>query len=351
MNRLESALYKSKKASLYSLSAVLVLAAVAMAFKPGTASAGSLSSVMVRFDRLQASTATTGTVCAKPSATGPTEASVQVVFPTGYTLGVAGTFTVNTTTTTWPSGGAAWPGIGTATNVTSQTVTFPSGDLTSTTTLYCFNWSNTTAVTVKGSASSNNTGSVTTQTSTPTVIDTGSYSTQSVSGDQVTVNATVPQSFSFALANPTDNLGSLSTGSVATSPTPATVTINTNAATGWQVWAQDLNTGLKSTAANHTISQTAAGNASTITAGSENTNLGVTQTQTGGTGTITLGNYDGTTAAHGGGLDPTLRAIATSNGTANNAVLSLKNNVGIAATTQAASDYTDTITVVGAGLF
>lgn len=351
MSRLTNSEQNFKKTGFYSLSVLLALSAMVFGLKPGVVHAGTLSSVMVRFDRLQISQATTGTVCAKPSASGPTEASVQVVFPAGYTLGVAGTFTVNTTSLSWPAGGTAWPGVATATNVTSQTVTFPSGDLTSASTLYCFNWTNTAAVQVKSSASSSNSGSVTTRDSVLATIDTATYSTQSVTGDQITVTASVPQSFSFALTGTTDALGSLVTGSVNTSPSPSTVTVNTNSAAGWYVWAQTFNSGLKSVSTNHTIAQTTAGSASTITAGSENANFGLTSSQTGGTGTISLGNYDGTIAAHGGGLDTTLRAVATSNGTANGATLTLKNNVGIATTTQAASDYTDVITVVGAGMF
>ena len=102
-----------------------------------------LGQASVRFDRMQISTATTGTVCAKPTTTA-TEADVQVTFPTGYTLGTAANFTVNTTNTAWPTGGTAWPSIATATNVTGQVVTFPSGDLT-VGTLYCFNWANSAA--------------------------------------------------------------------------------------------------------------------------------------------------------------------------------------------------------------
>src|SRR6266576_2210770 len=104
-------------------------------------SAATLTQTFVRFDRMATSTQTTGTVCAKPATTA-TEADVQVVFPTGYTLGTAGNFTVSTTNLSWPSGGTAWLGINTATNVTSQTVTFPSTDLV-VGTLYCFNWINT----------------------------------------------------------------------------------------------------------------------------------------------------------------------------------------------------------------
>ncbi|MEJ0073528.1 MAG: hypothetical protein WDN27_05655 [Candidatus Saccharibacteria bacterium] len=40
-----------------------------------------------------------------------------------------------------------------------------------------------------------------------------------------------------------------------------------------------------------------------------------------------------------------------STGTANNAVVTLTNNVNVVGSTPAATDYTDTITVVGAGLF
>ena len=312
--------------------------------------AGTLSQVFVRFDRMQTSTATTGTVCANPATTG-TEASVLVVFPTGYTLGTAANFTVNTTNLAWPTGGTAWPGIGTATNVTSQTVTFPSTDLT-VGTLYCFNWINSAAVTVTSSTSSSNSGTVTTQTSAPATIDSSTYNTASVSSDQITVTATVPSTFSFALSGTTDALGTLGTGSVSTSPTPRTATVNTNAKNGWLVWAKDANTGLTSTSASATIASTTPGTNSTLSAGTAGYNTGITSTQTSGSGTITVAApFVGTSTGQGGGLDTTLRQLASSNGTANNAVLTIKNNAAISATTAAASDYTDTITVVGAGLF
>jgi hypothetical protein len=187
------------------------------------AHAASLTEVVVRFDRMKVSTATTGTVCAKPASTA-TEADVQVVFPTGYTLGAAGTFTVNTTNTAWPSGASAWPSIATASSVSSQTVTFASGDLAAGT-LYCFNWDNSAAVTVKSSATSSNTGTVTTRTSVPANIDTESYATASINDDQIVVTATVPSVFSFALSGNTDALGTLSTSAVTSSPTPRTATV------------------------------------------------------------------------------------------------------------------------------
>lgn len=316
---------------------------------PG-AHAAALTDTFVRFDRMQTSTATTGTVCAKPATTA-TEASVVVTFPPGYTLGTAANFTTSVTNLAWPSTGTAWLGIGTATNVTGQAVTFPSTDLT-VGTLYCFNWTNTAAVTVSASPTSSNVGSVATQTSTPTTIDTGSFSTASVSSDQIAVSATVPSTFQFALSGTTDNLGTLTSGSVSVSPTPRTATVTTNARNGWQVWAKDLNTGLTSTSASSTIASTTPGTNSTLSPGTAGYNTGITTSQVGGTGTITVAApFVGGSTGKGGGLDTGLRSLASSGGTADTAVLTLTNNVAISNTTPPASDYADTITVVGAGLF
>jgi len=328
--------------------AVTILSAVLINLS--NASAASLTQTFVRFDRMKISTATTGTVCAKAATVG-TETTVKVTFPTGYTVSsTVGNWTVNTTNLAWPATGTAWPSIGTATLVSGQDVTFPSGDLV-VGTLYCFNWTNTAALTVKSSATSSNSGAVTTQAAGPVTIDTANFSTASIADDQIVVSATVPQTFSFALSGNTDALGSLSTGSVTSSPTPRTATVNTNAKNGWYVWARDSSTGLNSTSASATIASTTPGTNSTLSAGTEGYNTGVTQSQTSGSGTITVAVPFVGGASQGGGLDTTLRTIASSNGTANNAVLTLTNNVAISPTTASATDYADTITVVGAGLF
>lgn len=341
----------NRKITLHSAAAVLAFSVAIPIITSNLASAAPLGQVEVRFDRMKISTATTGTVCANPATTA-TEASVDVTFPTGYTVsGTAGDHTVSTTNTAWPSGATAWPSIATATAVSGQTVTFPSGDLTAGT-LYCFNWTSTTAITVKSSATSNNSGTVTTRTSAPADIDTGTYNTASITDDQIVVTATVPSVFSFALSGNTDALGTLGTGAVTTSPTPRTATVNTNAKNGWQVWARDSSTGLASASASSTISSTTPGTNSTLVAGTTGYNTGITQTQGGGTGTITVAApFVGTAAGQGGGLDTTLRTLATSTGTADTAVLTIKNNVAISPTVPAAADYTDTITVIGAGLF
>jgi hypothetical protein len=340
-----------KKSHLLMAVAFLMSFVVSQLITSNAFASGTFTQVLVRFDRIQKSTATTGTVCANPTTT-DTEATVKVTFPASYTLGAAGTFTVSTTNLAWPSGGTAWPSIATASSVTGQVVTFTSGDLT-VGTLYCFNWTNSAAVTTQSSAASTNTGTVETYNGSSALVDSAAYITPTLNADQIAVTASVPQAFSFALSGTTDALGSLSSGSVTSSPTPRTVTIDTNAKNGWQVWAKDLNSGLKSaTAGNHVIPSYTPGTNHTITTAAENYNTGVTSGQTSGPGTITIDTaFVGGSSGKGGGLDSSLRSLATSNGTAQAAVLTLTNNATIIGTTPAATDYTDTITVTGAGLF
>ncbi|MEO6761589.1 MAG: hypothetical protein ABI220_04420 [Candidatus Saccharimonadales bacterium] len=332
-----------------------MLAALVLAVSP--TSAASLNKSFVRFDRMKVNTATTGTVCATPTTLASVEGKVAVTFPTGYTVSpTAGNWVTSTTNLAWPTVSgyttAAWPGIGTATVVAAQVVTFPSGDLTSATTLYCFNWTNTAAVSISATASSSNSGLITTQLAAGTAIDSSNFATASITDDQILVTASVAQTFSFAISGNTDSLGNLSTAAVSTSPTPRTATINTNAKNGWNVWANDSSTGLKSVSAAATIDSTTPGTNSTLAAGTEGYNTGVTSAQAGGSGTLTVAPaFVGGSAGKGGGLNLSLANVASSNGTANNAVLTLTNNASIGSLTAAATDYADTITVVGAGLF
>lgn len=154
--------------------------------------AANLTQALLRLDRLAASTQTGGMVCAEPS-TAATEGQVAVTFPSG--------FTVNTTDSNWTvstsnilSGASAWPGIGTATSVLSQTVTFPSSDL-AVGTMYCFNFASANTLTT-GSVG-DKTGVIATLTGGGTTIDTRTYGVTVNNNDQLTVTATVA-------ANPTD---------------------------------------------------------------------------------------------------------------------------------------------------
>jgi hypothetical protein len=120
------------------------------------AQADSFGRAYVRFDHLTGTTLTGGRVCAMPSAAqlAQTETKVIVNFPTtaatDYVVnGTASNWTVDTTFESGFLGAnvAVWPGIGTATNVTGKAVTFPSTNLSSSTTLYCFNFRNTNSST------------------------------------------------------------------------------------------------------------------------------------------------------------------------------------------------------------
>jgi hypothetical protein len=202
-------------------------------------------------------------------------------------------------------------------------------------------------VQVTATPGSTNTGTVTTRDNVPATIDTASYVTSSINADQITVSATVPQSFSFALGGTSDSLGTLSSGSVSQS-SGVTATVNTNAKNGFRIWARDANAGLSSASASKTI-PAAAG---PLSAGTEGYAFGVTVTQTSGSGTpAASGAFAGGVAGTGGALATTLAEVASSAGTANNAVFTLRTNAAISGITPAATDYTDIITVIGAGLF
>lgn len=308
----------------------------------------------VRPDRLKAATPTTGLICAKPNTTA-TEADVQVVFPTGFTIGLAATFTVNTADIP-PAPAAAWPGIGTATNVTDQTVTFPSTDLT-VGTLYCFNWINTAAVTTS-SAGNDKAGTITTRTGAAATIDASSYALSIVSNDQIVVSAVVPPLFTFSLSGNTDSFTSnLSTAITSTSG--RTVTIATNAENGWVAWVKSANAALSSAATSSTIDT--AGTVDDTPSDLDSVTgyvLDVDITTDSGTGSGVVqqnagygDEYAGADATQGGTLSTTFQPIAEATGTSDGDILTLIERAKITAVQPAATDYTDTLTVVAAGRF
>lgn len=340
--------------SILNLAAIVAVSAVQVVLFALPAKAGNFEQIYVRLDRLAASTTTGGTVCAQADTVG-TEADVQVVFPTGFTVNTtASNWTV--TTTNLPSGATAWPSIATATAVSGQTVTFPSGDLV-VSTLYCFNFSGTSTLT-NATAGDDKTGTITTRTSGPATIDSSSYALSIVSDDQIVVTATVPATFSFALSGNTDTFtGNLSTTTTSTSG--RTVTIATNAASGWVAWVKSANAALNSASTGASIATAGSvDNAPTDLASSTGYVLDVNVTSDSGTGTGTVSQasnygaeYNGTNTTSGGTLSTTFQPIAASDGTTDGDVLTLIERAKISAVQAAATDYTDTLTVVAAGRF
>ena len=175
---------------------IFVCLLVGLFLLPVRVSAGLLSQSFVRLDRLQSHTTTGGVICAQPGTNG-VESSVAITFPPSYS--------VNTNHSNWtvstsdiPSGSTAWPGIGTATSVFGQTVTFPSGDL-GLGVLYCFDFSGTNTLTNPASGADLN-GTLSTN------LDASTVAFSSSSNDQLSVTATVPANssdFSSAIISPT----------------------------------------------------------------------------------------------------------------------------------------------------
>ncbi len=328
-------------------------------------SAANFQQLYVRLDRLHASVATTGLICANPGTTSAANVDVQITFPTGFTVGTAGNWAVSTGTL--PPGATAWPGIGAATpTVLTQTVTFTyaANQTLTAGTLYCFTWTNTAALTT-GTAGNDKTGTITSRTSGLTTIDSTSYALSLVSNDQIVITATVPATFSFALSGNSDTFtGNLSTTTVSTSG--QTVSISTNAQDGWIAWVKSLNAGLNSAGTGASIASAGSyDDAPTDLASTTGYVLDVDITTDSGTGTGTVSQsagtgaagdgygaeYNGTNATSGGTLTTSFQPIAASDGTTGGDVLTLIERAKISAVQAAATDYTDTLTIVAAGRF
>lgn len=349
---------------------VAILGMIGAALMPSVSSvdAAGFAQASVRLDRLSTTATTGGRVCAKPSAAAlsSTEGKVLVTFPTGFTVNsTASNWTV--TTTGLDSGQTAWPGIGTATAVSGQTVTFASGDLSSSSTLYCFNFASSSTLTTPGSTGNNLSGTIETQTAGSTQVDTAQYALSIISNDQIVVSASVGATFTFALSGNTDSFGGNLDPAQVNSTTGRTATMTTNAAQGWILWAKSANGAsgdatkgaLKSTSANRTIPLTnakALGSASAVfSAGTEDYGLAaILQTDAAGGGTVSIDaaySSNGSDSKAGVLGTGSFRPVASADGTSAGDVVTLKELATITNGTPAATDYTDTITLVAAGQF
>jgi len=346
------------------ISLALIASGVASLVDLGQAYAGSMTETIVRLDRLSYSTAVGGRVCAKASSTA-TEAKVAVTFPTA----AATDYVLSATLSAWSATGvadaalsaSAWPGLSatSATTVSGHTVTWASGDLTAGT-LYCFQFAG--GLTTANNNTESSPGNVQTQDAGSAAIDTGNYSIGLGSGgsDQVALTgATVPPTFTFALSGTTDSFPSNLKLNQWTATSGRNITITTNAANGYIVWAKDAqNNGnigsLKSATANSYITTASAvGSAAhTYSVGAADYGLAA-QVTTNGSGTAaptSAYNYNAGTTI--GVLDPVnFQRVATATTPTASDVINVVEKASAATTTKAANDYADTITFVGAGYF
>ena len=341
------------------------------------------SQLMVRFDRMEADTATGGTVCATPATTG-TEASVKVTMPTQLT----GTdYTVNSTAANWtvsttnlpqvpvPSAGTytlttatAWPGINTATAVTGKVVTFPSSDLTVGTT-YCFNFSGTNTLTNGDAGYLKVSGKVDTYDAGAVNINESEYATSIITNDQITVTAIVPPNFQFSLDGNTDAFATdLSTSSIVYTG-GRSFSVITNAKGGWIAWVKDSAQGLHSSSAAYTIPTIGivGGAPATLTPDGSHEGYGMTAAVTtqGSPGCTVAVDASYTpagpssptpftstvTGGFSANFQPVTECTGTAPATSNGDTVKMVEAAVIAGGTPAGSDYADIITVVGAGNF
>lgn len=330
---------------------VLILVMLAPLAFVERAQAASLQQVMLRLDRLSASATTGGTVCVKTAVIDVIESDVVVTFPASFGVNATAA-NWDTTTTNLPSGATAWSITNAeASNVSGQAVTFLSPNLTADT-LYCFNFVGTSTLT-NNSAGDNQTGTVATGGNS------SGYALSIISNDQIVVSATVPATFSFALSGNTDSFTTNLSSSAVVSTSGRTVTIGTNAASGWIAWVKSANAALNSVSTGAAIAT-----AGTVNNTPDNLNpttgylldVDITTDNATGTGTVTQAanygaEYAGTTVEEGGTLSTTFQPIAASDGTTAGDVLTLTERAFITAVQAAATDYTDTLTVVGAGRF
>lgn len=144
----------------------------------------------LRLNSLKVSAPLSGTVCAKPSSPGSgVENKIIVEFPSEFIIS-ANTNNWDTSTTSLPTDGIAWPSIGNhALSVNTNKVTFSSGDLT-TNNLYCFNFLANSSQN-SSSTGNNRHGTITTKTSSNTTIDYVTYAVSIVSNNQISVSASV----------------------------------------------------------------------------------------------------------------------------------------------------------------
>jgi hypothetical protein len=352
------------------------------------AQASNFTAAMVRFDHLTATTATTGRVCIKPTTSMISGDKVILRIPTtaatDYVLGLAATWTTNTTfesgftfngtaVTALPITGSV------ASNVTGHDVTFTTNGALTAGTSYCFNWTNSAALTTSSAGAAVSVfGFVKTQSTSGSVDrDLNYWGTTIISGETVTVSAIVAPVFTMALNGSTDTFATnLSSSSVNTSNGNRQIQVDTNALTGWIIWAKGTNfktvtdTGTNPanrhgaltsiTAGGYAISNNTTNALATpsashaFTFGTEDYGLASTiNTDGAGGGTVALdAAYNGTTAGNAGVIDPTqYRPIASANGTALADIINIKMLATITNSTPPGADYTDTITYVGAGQF
>jgi hypothetical protein len=175
-----------------------------------------------------------------------------------------------------------------------------------------------------------------------------------ITGDVITITATVPATFTMSLASSDTFTGNLSTAAPV-GTTGDTINVSTNAKNGWYLYISDLNGGLTSATQSTTIPSITPGTLTTITSTTANYDAQVFSTgATSGATPTGATAFTSATLGRGGGLGGSAVApvlLASASGPTNAGTVVLKEYATITALTPAATDYSDTLTVIGAGTF
>jgi hypothetical protein len=273
-----------------------------------------------------------------------TGTALSVTFPAGYTVNSTQHYqtTFGTPSCTAITGATSvLPGAPTATG-SGLVITFAGITALSINHSYCGVLTGTSGVSndsVTNPAAGVYSGSITAGTD-----QAAQFADDVISTDQVLVTATVPASFTLVISASSDpftaNLSALSIG--ATTGVTATVTTN---GTGWYIYGTDSNTGLTSASTSTTIPSATVGAADTLTAGTAGYDTAITTAQN-------AGNYVAGAPGVGSGLSSTtMEKLVTGTGPTASQTAVFKEYAAISGVTPAATDYTDTITLVGAGTF
>lgn len=308
--------------------------------------AASFSQASIRYDRMKTSTATSIQVLLVPKTVGTTE--IKVTFGAGVTIPTTG---LTVTTTNLPSGAVALPGTLTVASNGSSIVVTGLTTLTVGTT-YAFNVGTGISTPV---AAGQILDTIDSQNSTHTVIDSTTVASRFITDDQIVITGNVPPSFTFSLSGNTDSFTTDLSSSSVVSTTGKTVSVTTNASKGWIGWVKSANTSLLSATSGESINTTGTvdSTTSTCSAGTDCYVLDADKTTTGtGSGALSIAaEYDGTGTSSGGTLSTSLTPFATRTGKTNGDVITLIARASIISTKAAANDYTDTLTIIGAGNF
>ncbi len=338
---MKSLLHRLKGSYLLITAGILVIANI-LVFSPA-AFASNLSVPEVIETNMNAAAGSSLIVVFKTSASN-TGTTLSVTMPAGYTVNATQTYNAsyggNNCTTIVGGTISDLPTSGTITAAGSgQVITFSGISAYTASTEYCGVLTSATAVT--NPSAGTYAGSMTAGTDVA-----AQFGLDVITNDQVVVTATVPASFTLSLSSNTDPFtANLAVGTVGTT-TGVTATMTTNG-TGWGLYASDVGSELTSASTSHHILSTHIDANATITgAGGENYVTGVVSA-----GNSVTPAFAGGSLGKGGGLSNALYPLATGTGPTASATATVTEYAAISATTPAATDYTDTITLLGAGTF